>query len=126
MEAEALNWTAVLVGTVAAFLMGWLLYLPKVFGARWAEGSRLSPEPPETLPFFAMATQIAALFVLALVIGVTAQTSALITAVLAILAAALLVAAQDAFTQKSAFATAVDTGYVLLSGVLMIAAQGIF
>lgn len=100
METEALNWTAVLVGTVISFFVGWLYFSPKVFGKAWAEGSRISPEPPENMPWKAMILQVVALFLLALVIGVTAQTSALFTAIFAILAGAGLVMAQDAFSEN--------------------------
>ncbi len=44
---------------------------------------------------------------------------------LAIAAVALFVASGGAFTGKSAGAIAVDVGYILGAGVLMIAAQGL-
>ena len=47
------------------------------------------------------------------------------TAVGAILAIALIVAGMDSFSQKSGKATAIDAGYVVVSGVLMILAQGL-
>ena len=126
METEALNWTAVLVGTVVSFFVGWLYFSPKVFGKTWAEGSRISPEPPENMPWKAMILQVVALFLLALVIGVTAQTSALFTAIFAILAGAGLVMAQDAFSEKSNAAIMIDGAYVVLGGVIMIICQGGF
>lgn len=126
VSVEALNWTAVLVGTVVAFVAGWILYSPRVLGGIWAEGSRIASEPPATMPWLAMLLQLVALFLLALVIGVTAQTSALFTAIFAILAGAALVMAQDAFSQKSLGAILIDGGYVMLAGAIMIVFQGIF
>lgn len=123
-ELANINWIAVLVGTVAAFLFGWLWY--GIFGRRWAEGSGISPERPEKLPLFAMATQILALFLMAMVIGVTATGDALVTAVLAVLAAAAFALSGGAFISKSGFAMAVDGGYILLAGVILILCQGIF
>ena len=123
---EELNWIAVIVGTVAAFLFGWLLYSPIGFGRRWAEGSRVELGTASTMPVFAMATQFGALFLLALVVGITATTNALGTAVLAILAAATFTVSGGAFVKKTGFAMAVDGGYIVGSGVLMILAQGLF
>lgn len=126
MTVDPLNWTAVIVGTIAAFLFGWLFYSPKMLGRTWAVGSRISPEPPETMPWMAMILQLVALFVLALVVGMTAQTHALATAIVAILAGAALVMAQDAFSQKSTAAIMIDGGFVVLAGAIMIVCQGIF
>jgi hypothetical protein len=36
---ENVNWIAVTVGAVLAFLLGWLWYSPKLFGTKWAEGA---------------------------------------------------------------------------------------
>ncbi|MGR3814613.1 MAG: DUF1761 domain-containing protein [Cognatishimia activa] len=126
METEALNWAAILVGTIAAFFAGWAIFSPFMFGKTWAIGSRISPEPPEQMPWMAMGLQVIGLFFLALVIGTTAQIEALTTAIVAILAAAGMVMAQDAFSQKSGAAILIDGGYVVISGVIMILCQGIF
>lgn len=126
METEALNWTAILVGTIAAFFAGWAIYSPFMFGRAWAVGSRISPEPPEQMPWTAMGLQVIGLFFLALAIGMTAQIEALTTAIVAILAATGMVMAQDAFSQKSGAAILIDGGYVVISGAIMILCQGIF
>lgn len=118
------NWPAVIAGTVVAFVLGWAWYSQALFGRKWAEGSGVSLEGGG-LPGFAMIAQIAALFVLALVVGITATTDALITAILAIVGAALMVVANGAFCRKSGTALGIDAGYVLAAGVVMIAAQGI-
>lgn len=125
-EATSLNWLAVIVGTVVAFLVGWLWYSPKLFGKGWAEGSRVELGSADSMPVFAMGTQVVALFLLALVIGITATTDALATATLAILAVAAFVVSGGAFIRKSGYALGVDAGYVIVAGVVMIAAQGIF
>ncbi|MDC0737392.1 DUF1761 domain-containing protein [Cognatishimia sp. SS12] len=122
---EPLNITAVLAGTALSFVAGWAYYSPKALGRSWATGSGISPEPPATLPWAAMALQLIGLFLLALVVGLTAQSNALFTAIFAILAAAGMVMAQDAFSQKSGTATLIDGGYVVLAGVLMILCQGL-
>lgn len=121
---QDLNLIAVIAGMIAAFLFGWLIYSPGVFGRKWAEGSRIDLGSASSMPVVAMAAQIAALFVLALVVGITATSDALLTAILAILAAALFTVSGGAFVRKSTYALCVDGGYVVGSGVLMILVQG--
>ena len=118
------NWPAVIAGTVVAFLVGWAWYAPALFGRKWAEGSRV-PMEGGAFPAFAMGAQLVGLFVLALVVGITATTDALITAILAIVGAAMLVIANGAFCRKSGAALGIDAGYVIVSGTVMIAAQGL-
>lgn len=125
MEFEALNWIAVIAGTVVAFLFGWLVYSPILFVKVWAEGSGIEYKPDSKPPLSAMLLQIAGLFFLALVIGITATFNALFAAVFAILAAATLTISNGAFCGKSRAALAVDAGYIIGSGILMIIAQGV-
>ena len=120
------NWLAVFVGVVASFLVGWLWYSPKLFGVKWAEGSGVTLDSADKMPAFAMAAQLLALFLLALVIGITAAVNALITAILAILAVGTFIVSNGAWSQKSCYAVGVDFSYVVLSGVIMIICQGIF
>ena len=72
MEAEALNIPAVVAGAVAAFLAGWIIYHPRVFGTAWASGSGvdLGGSPP-ALAFIA---QVIGLVALALFIGILVGT----------------------------------------------------
>lgn len=126
METEALNWTAVLVGTIVSFFAGWIYYSVGPIRTTWADGTGISSEPPEKMPMMAMLLQVAGLFLLALVIGMTAQTNALFTAVAAILATSVMVMAQDAFSQKSTAAIGIDGVFVVLAGIIMIVCQGVF
>lgn len=125
MESETVNWLAVIVGAVAAFLLGWLIYSPMLFGKKWAEGSGVEMNTADKMPVFAMAAQMLALLALSIVIGVTATTNALFTAILAILAAALFVASNGSFIKKSNYAITVDFGYVVAAGIVMIIVQGL-
>lgn len=124
MEGTDINWLAVIVGTVAAFLLGWLVYSPILFLKGWAQGSGMDAEGdgPGGLP---IVLQIIALLALSTVVGITATTDALFTAILAILACAGFVISTGGFVRKSRFALAVDGGYILAAGAVMIAAQGI-
>ena len=52
-ELANVNWLAVIVGAVAAFLAGWLWYSPRLFGVKWAEGSRVELGSANEMPAFA-------------------------------------------------------------------------
>ena len=128
MESEFanVNWIAVIVGTVAAFLVGWLWYSPKLFGKGWAEGSGVELGSAQSMPVFAMVSQLVALFLMSIVIGITAGFEHLMTAIIAILAAAGFVMSAGAFVKKSNYALGVDFGYIVVAGIVMIICQGIF
>ena len=125
-DFSAVNWIAVIVGAVVAFLVGWLWYSPKLFGVKWAEGCGVSLGSADEMPVFAMVAQMAALLLLSIVVGVTATVNALFTAILAILAAAAFVAASGAFVKKSTYAIRVEFFYIVVAGAIMIICQGIF
>ncbi len=119
------NWLAVFVGTIISFLVGWAWFSPMLFGKGWAEGSRVDLDAVEQMPVFAMVSQLVALFLLALIIGLTALSEDIVTAVLAILAVAVFSASNGAFMQKSKYATAIDFFYIIAVGAAMIACQGL-
>jgi hypothetical protein len=91
---------AVSLGTIISFLISWLWYSPKLFGVKWAEGSGVSLDSADKMPMFPMVAQIVALFLLALIIGLTDQEDALITAILTILAVASFTASMGGFVKK--------------------------
>jgi hypothetical protein len=118
------NWLAVIAGTIVAYGLGMLWFSPKMFGTGWAAGNR-DLQAPDSPPLAARIVQLAGVFLLALVVGVTATTNALITAILAILATAVLIAGSGLFAQKNCYAVRVEAGYVIVTGVILIAAQGL-
>ncbi len=72
MEITAnVNWLAVVVGAVAAFLLGWLWYSPKLFGVKWAQGVGVSLDKADGPPAAALLVQGLGTFLLAWVVGVT-------------------------------------------------------
>lgn len=123
MDIALMNWLAVGVGTIAAFGLGMIWFSPVMFGKSWAVGSH-DIKPPESPPIMAMVIQFLGTLILALVVGITETDQAIFAAIGAILAVALTVAGMDLFSQKSGKATAIDAGYVVAGGALMIAAQG--
>jgi len=124
-DFSALNWLAVVVGTLAAFMVGWLWYSPALFGKKWAKGSGVALDSANKMPVAAMVSQLIALFCLAMVIGLTATSDSLITAIFAILAVAFMVFSNGGFSKKSNYAMAVDLGHAVVSGIVLIAAQGL-
>ena len=121
-----LNWIAVIVGTVVSFLVGWAWYSPKLFGKGWSEGVGVDLDKIENMPVLAMVSQLVGLLLLALLIGLTATANMLGAAVIGILAVAALVVSNGAFAQHSNYALAVQGGYIVVVGVIMIAVQAIF
>jgi hypothetical protein len=123
MEPDALNIPAIIIGAVAAFIFGALIYNPRVLGTIWANGSGVSlgDSPPK----MAFPIQILAILTLALVVGITATIHFLGAAILTILAASLFVISSGIFLRKSSGALAIDGFYVIGAGALMIAVQGI-
>lgn len=124
IEVTTLNWAAVIAGTIAAFVLGMLWFSPLLFGKSWSTGSH-DIQPPASPPIAAMVVQLAGTFALALVIGMTETYQAIGAAIMAIVATALLIAGMDLFSQKSGKATLIDASYIVVSGVLMIAAQAL-
>lgn len=123
--AEPLNWIAIGAGTIVSFLFGWLIYSERMFGKGWAEGSGVQLGDASEMPVGAMVSQLIALILLSLVIGITATTSALWTAILATLAATMFVVSGGMFIKKSSYALRVDALYILGSGVIMFVAQAL-
>lgn len=117
------NWTAVLVGTAAAFALGMIWFGP-IFGKVWPKGSH-DIKPPEKMPVAALTIHLLGTFLMSWVIGATASTGALITPVLLTLAFACLMLASSLLSQKSPGASLVDSGYVLATGAIMIAVQAL-
>ena len=124
MDVSLINWPAVALGTIAAFVLGMLWFSPRLFGRVWSKGSH-DLSPPDSPPMAAMVLTFLGLALLAFVVGMTETNQAIGTAVAAIVAVAVMIAGMDLFSQKSAGATLVDAGYIVASGVLMILAQGI-
>lgn len=122
---SGVSWLAVIVGTVAAFVLGWFWYSPKLFGTKWAEGNGLKPGKPEEMPVGAMISQFVGLFLMSWFVGVTAVSEALLTVILATLAFAVLAYSGALFSNKPAYVRNVDAGYWLVALVVMILSQGL-
>lgn len=89
----------------------------KGFGAAGSHAIK----PPASPPVPAMALQFLGTFLTAWVIGVAVAAEALLVAAVLIGAIAALQAAGSLFSQKITAAAAIDGGYVLAMGALMVA-----
>ncbi|MEX3008071.1 DUF1761 domain-containing protein [Hoeflea sp. TYP-13] len=121
-----INWLAVIVGAVAAFLVGWLWYSPMLFGRKWAEGVGVEMGKPGEMPVGAMVSQVIGLLLLSWFVGVTAAANALATVILAAIAFAVLAYSGGMFRRNGAYARVTDLGYLIVSVVIMIICQGLF
>ena len=119
------SWLAVLAGAVVSFLLGWLWFSPKLFGAKWAEGSGVKLGSGEAMPMGAMATQAIGLLLMSWFVGVTATHNALATVILATLAFTVLGFSGNSFSGKSNYARWVDAGYWIACLVIMVLGQGL-
>lgn len=120
------SWTAVIVGAMASFLLGWLWYSPRVFGRKWAEGVGVKVGAASSMPIAAMVSQLVGLFLMSWFVGVTAVSNALFTVILATVAFTVLGYSAGLFGKKSSYARNVDAGYWVVCLVLMVICEGIF
>ena len=120
------SWLAVVVGATVSFLAGWLWYSPKLFGAKWAEGTGVKMGTADDMPVGALGFLLVGLFLMSWFVGVTAVSNALFTVILATLAFTVLAYSGGMFAKKSGYARNVDAGYWIISLVIMIVCQGIF
>jgi len=119
------NWLAVIVGAVAAFLVGWLWYSDKLFATKWRAGIG-QPVVANRPMMHGMIAQAVATFLLAWVIGITETTDAIFFAILIGLTITAIVKANGFFAGKSNYAIAVESTYILVMVAIMILAHAIF
>jgi len=119
------SWLAVIVGTVAAFLVGWLWYSEKLFGKKWAQGLGLQLGTASEMPARAMVIQFFGLFLMAWFVAVTAANNALLTVILATVAFTVLAYSGGMFAKQNSFVRNVNAGYWIVALVVMVIVQGI-
>lgn len=120
-----INWIATIAGFVAAFVLGALWFSPMMFGKKWAEGVGVKLEKGAKMPMMPMLTQAIGTFLLAWLVGITASIEHLLTILIALFAFAFLKYADGGFSQKSTYATVTESSYILVMGIIMIAAHAI-
>lgn len=121
-----ISWIGVVAGAIVAFLAGWLWYSPMLFGKGWAAGHGIQLGTAQSMPFGAMAAQVAGLFLLSWFVGVTAAAGHLSTLVLAVAAFCVLQASGSMFTKKPGIVIVTEAGYWIVAAIIMVIAQAIF
>lgn len=119
------SWLAVIAGAVVAFIVGWLWYSPILFGKSWAKGNGVELGSASDMPVGAMVLQAIGLFLIAWFVGVTAVESKLMTFILAVVAFGVFQASNAMFIKKPGNVVIIDLGYLLVSAIVMFAAQAI-
>ncbi len=119
------NWLAVIVGAVLAFLLGWLWYSPMLFGKRWAEGVGVELGSANAMPVGAMVAQIIGTILLAWLFGITAAHDALLTIILVVLTIVAFIVTSGMYVKKSATAIWIEGGYIVAMAVVMFVVQAI-
>jgi membrane protease YdiL (CAAX protease family) len=122
---NGVSWLAVLAGAILSFVLGYFWYSPKLFGVQWAEGSGVKMNSADKMPMAAMASQGLGLLLMSWFVGVTANSNALSTVILATLAFTVLQFSGNSFSGKSNYARTVDAGYWIAALIIMIVCQGI-
>jgi len=120
------SWLAVIVGAVAAFIVGWLWYSPILFGKQWAAGNNVELGTASSMPVGAMVLQAIGLLLVSWFVGVTAVESKLMTFILAVIAFGVLNASGGLFAKKPGNVVAIDFGYLIVAAIVMFISQAIF
>lgn len=122
---NGVSWLAVLAGAIVSFVIGWLWYSPKLFGTKWAEGSGVKLGSADKMPTAAMVSQGVGLLLMSWFVGVTANSNALFTVILATIAFTVLAFSGSTFSGKSSYARLVDAGYWIACLAVMIIFEGV-
>ena len=120
------SWIGVIVGAVAAFILGYFWYSPMLFGKKWAEGVGVELGKASSKPMMALVMQAIGLLLLSWFVGVTAVDSKLLTFILVILAFVVLQASNVVFAQKPLSVARINGGYWIAASVVMFISQMIF
>ena len=114
------NWVAVVVGAIIAFILGWLWYSPMLFGTKWASGVGINIDDKSGPPIKALVTQAFGTFLLAWVVGITETTGSIELTALIAVTMALLIKANGFFVNKSKYAITTESSFILVMVVVMI------
>ncbi len=114
------NWIAVGVGAVLAFLLGWLWYSPKLFGTKWAVGVGININDNSGPKAKAVFSQAIGTFLLSWVIGITATMDAIGLAVLIAVTIAVLIKANGLFAKKSRYAVVTESSFIIAMVFVMV------
>lgn len=119
------GWLGVVVGAIAAFLIGWLWYSPKGFYPAWSASSGVSHAPGDPMAA-AFGSLVVGLILYALFVGVMMARGQCGPLILGIVAFIIMGYSNNAFKKLGGVSRTVDAGSWAVSGLVMILAQWIF
>lgn len=118
---EGVNWLAVIIGAIAAYMLGWLWYSPKLFAEKWMTGAKVTFKEGDPMPVAAMIIQAIGTALLACVIGLISALGTFILGCLVIAMVAVLMMSGGLYSQKTSYAIMTEVGYFLaMVGVMVI------
>jgi hypothetical protein len=115
----SVDWIAIGVGAVLAYFIGWLWYSRRLFGKDWEVGVGLETTSTSATYGDAIVAQAFGTFLLSWVVGVAEAMQNPMLAILVAFSIAALMRAKGFFTKNSRYATAVDSGFVLIMVLVM-------
>lgn len=112
------SWTPIIIGAVAAYVLGGVWYAQAVFGKAWMAGINIDPSRkcPPALPMIA---QAGATFLLSWLVGIAAAQNSWQFALLIALTCAGLIKANGLFASKGYTAIVIETGFVFAMVLVM-------
>lgn len=119
------NWLAVGVSTVVAFMVCWVWYSPKVFGEKWAAAVGISFDPDMKPPLAPMLAQLTFTFLLAWMVGIAAAHEALLMIILITLMLVFLIASNGLWGKKGHAAIVIEASAVVVMVMLMVVCQAL-
>ena len=115
---QNVEWLAVIIGAVLAFLAGWLWYSPGLFGRRWATG--LGLEYGQHMPFAVMGQQIMALLLVSWFVAVCIAIAMPALAALGLISFVMLHYAGEGFAGHSPAVKLINGGYWIAAVLVML------
>lgn len=120
-----INWLAVIVGAVVAYMLGAFWYSEKLFLKRWKVGLG-TPAVPNMPMMPGMLSQAVGTFLLSWLIGFCEKIGSVALMVLVALTISVLIKANGFFGGKSKYAIFVEASFVLVMVVVMVVAHMVF
>lgn len=116
---STIEWVPVIVSFVVAYVLGWAWYSPMMFYKKWAEGKGAGVmQHPMWMP---MSAQAGATLFLAILINIFMVYENIFMSAFVTLTIAGFIKANGLFAGKTKYAVTVETMYVIVMGLLMIA-----
>lgn len=119
---EAVNWVAVVVGALGAFVLGWFWYSPKGFYPAWSASAGVKHQQGDPMGA-AFGSLVVGLSLYAVFVGVMVARGMTGPLMLGILTFVIMGYSNNAFKKLGAVSRTVDAGSWAASGAVMLMAH---